>query len=70
MDNLEPPADDPRATKKRAHLFGCRVGSNVKVLGLPAQQQVSNTTTDEAGAKTGVLETVQYLECCLADTGT
>ena len=42
----EAPADDERAAEQRLHLLRRRVGGDVEVLGLDAEQQVAHRAAD------------------------
>ena len=58
----EAAADDERAAEQRLHLLGPRVGGDVEVLGLDAEQQVAHGAADDVRLEAGVLQPAGHVE--------
>ena len=56
MHEAEPPADDERAPEQRLDLLRRRVGGDVEVLGLDAEQQVADGAADDERLEAFVLQ--------------
>ena len=56
MGDLEPPPDQARAAEQAAHLLGRGVGRYIKVLGVGAEQKVTDAAADKPCLKTRTLE--------------
>jgi hypothetical protein len=55
MHEAKPPADDERPPEQRLDLLGRRVGGDVEVLGLDAEQQIADGAADDERLEAFVL---------------
>ena len=56
MHEAKPPADDERPPEQRLDLLGRRVGGDVEVLGLDAEQQIADGAADDERLEAFVLQ--------------
>jgi hypothetical protein len=52
----EAPADDDRAPEQRLHLLGTRVGGDVEILRLDAEQEVAHRAAHHVAREAGVAQ--------------
>ena len=62
MHELEAPADDARTTKHASHLFRGRVGGNVVVFRMPAQQQIPDRATHDERLVARLVQPLAYAD--------
>ncbi len=62
MDETEPAPDHERPSEERLDLFGPRVGRDVEVLRLDAEQQVAHRASDNERLEARLLEASGYLQ--------
>ena len=60
---VEAPADQPAVAEQLLDLVGVRIGRDVEILRMQAEQQVAHGAADQKGLKAGVPQPVQHLEC-------
>jgi len=58
MSQAETPAHQAAVAKQRFERFGMGVGGDIKILGLPPQQQIAHATPHQVGLKTGAFQAV------------
>ena len=58
MCEPEPPADEPAIAEQSPHLVRRRVGRNVEVLRVQAEQCIPHTAADQEGLVTGLVQSV------------
>src|SRR5690606_28256722 len=63
----EPPPDQPAVAKQPVHLLRQRIGDDVEVLRVPAEQQITHAAADDERRVPGVLEPVQNLQSVAGD---
>ena len=56
VHQAEAPADDERAAEERLDLLRARVGGDVEVLRLDAEQQVAHRAADDVGVEAGLAQ--------------
>jgi len=56
-----------RAAEKRLDLLRARVGGDIEIFRLDAQQKVAHRATDDVGRETGFTQHVAHLRCRGAD---
>jgi len=66
----EAASDQAAVTKELLDFFRVSVGSDVKILGFPAEQKIANAAADQIGLIAAILEPIEDLECVFADPGT
>ena len=59
---VEAAADQPAVAEQLLHLVGMRVGRDVEVLRMQAEQQVAHGAADEKGLEAGVPQPVEHLQ--------
>ena len=69
VDDAKTPPDDEGAAKQGLHLLGRGVGSDVKVFGAQAQQQIAHRAAHHIGDKTSVLQSTHHIGGPLIDQG-
>ena len=69
VDDAKTPPDDEGAAKQGLHLFGRGVGSDVKVFGAQAQQQIAHRAAHHIGRKAGILQSAHHIGGALIDQG-
>ena len=62
VHDLEAAADDEGAPEQPLDFFRRRIGGNVEVLGLDAQQQVAHRAADQEGLETGFLQGLRHTD--------
>ena len=67
MREPEAAADQPAIPEQRLDLLRRRVGGDVEILGMAADQQVAYGTTDQVGGKAALAQPVQDAQCIRAD---
>ena len=61
------PADQAAIAEQPPHFLGRRIGRDVEILRLDADQEVAHAAADEERLEAGVLQPVQHLECIARD---
>ena len=62
VDEPESAADDEGAAEQRLHLLRARVGGDVEILGLDAEQEVADRAADDERLEAGVVQLARHLE--------
>jgi hypothetical protein len=62
MREMEAAADQPAVAEQLLDLVGMRVGRDVEVLRMQAEQQIAHGAADQKGLKTGVAQPVKHFE--------
>jgi len=62
VHEFESATDDAGTAKHRANLLGCRVGGDVVVLGVAAQQQIANRAADDETLVTGTVQSFTHAD--------
>ena len=58
----EAAADQPAVAEQVAHILGQRIGRDVEILRLDADQDVAHATTDQEGLIAGIAQPVQHFQ--------
>ena len=58
----EPAADDERAPEQWLHLLGPRIGRDVEILRLDAEQQIAHGAADDVRLESRVLQSARHVE--------
>ena len=67
MREAEAPADQAAVSEEFFYLFRRRVGGDVEILRVPAQQQVAHRAADQARPETVFVQSVQHAQRAAAD---
>ena len=67
MDKPKPAADQKCAPEQRLHLLGKRVGGDIEILGLDAEQKVAHGAADHESRKARFVQPAGYLQRTGAD---
>ncbi len=62
MGEAEAAPDEAAVAEQAPHVFRVRVGRDVEVLGLPAEQQVAHPATDEERLVAGLAQAIHHLQ--------
>ena len=63
----EAPADQPAVAEQAAHLLGRRVGRDVEILRVSAEQQVAHGAADQEGRIAGFVQAVEHAQRAVGD---
>ena len=67
VGEAEAPADQAAVTEQAAHLLGRRVGRDVEVLGVSAEQEVAHRAADQKRRIAGFVQAVQHAQSAIGD---
>ena len=69
MSQTEPPPDQAAVAEEALHLLGERIGGDVEVLGLEAQQEVPYAAPDEERLEAALVQAVEHPQRVRGDVG-
>jgi hypothetical protein len=67
MGEPEPPTDESRIAKQPPDVLRVRIGRDIEILGMQAEQKIPDATADQKGLVARLVEPVQDLERVFAD---
>lgn len=69
MGEAKSASDQAAIAEYFSDLIWIGIGDHIKILGLPPQQQITDTAADQICLKAGFLQPIQYLQGIFADLG-